>query len=524
MSRIWLTKLTSQNQALGFGYDLMWAGLAPFIAILLRNDFFLTTEEVAGTKVYVLISFLTSAIFFVLFSMQREMRQFTSASDVARITIAVSLSVIVTTFIVFVINRHIGVARSVPLIHFLMLLFFLLLSRVVTRFLHDKERSANAAYNADPSQASERVLVVGVNLVAEFYITAAQRLLDDTVEIVGIVSNDVSSHGKRLGSHPVLGHIKYLPHFLQEFSVRGIKVDKVVVCINDDELTLESRNVLRKLEQSGNVKVEFVNELLGMVKKQPVQEAQLSFSDIIPAEARPPINTELAIDLPLYHKIKRGIDLAVVVPMAIVSSPIMAALAIINRVGIGNPVLFWQERPGRSGQKFRVYKFRTMLTPYDADGNRIPDDLRQTQLTRFIRRTRLDELPQLYNILSGQMSLIGPRPLLPKDQPKGCNARLMIPPGVTGWAQVNGGEALTRNEKLAMDVWYVQHAGMWLDFKIILSTLRVIAKGDHRNDEAVLEATAELNSRFPNLRNHTKKLIRLDSFRPTKPLIPHQPA
>ena len=494
--------------------------MAPFLAILLRNDFFLNPEEVEGTKVYVAISFLTSVVFFVLFSMQRELRQYTSLSDIIRVSVAVTASVIVTTFIVFVINRHIGVARSVPLIHFLILLFALLGSRAIMRSLHKGRQGESAEFGANAKSPQEHVMIVGVNMLAEFYTTAVRKILDDAVEIVGIVSNDISSHGKRLGAHPVLGHVKYLPHFLQEFAVRGINVTKIVVCIPADEIPLESQNVLSRLEKSGHVKVEYIDNMLGLVKKPDVEDAQLTFHDIIPAT--PNAEPELPIHLSTYHKVKRGIDLAIVVPMALVSSPIMAALAIINRLGIGNPVLFWQERPGRMGRKFKVYKFRTMLTPYDENGHRIPDELRQTGLTRFVRRTRLDELPQLYNILSGDMSLIGPRPLLPKDQPRGSKARLMIPPGVTGWAQVNGGEALTRNEKLAMDVWYVQHAGVWLDFKIILSTLRVIIKGDQRNDEAVLEAMAELNSRFPKLSNHSKKLVRLESLREAKKLFANQ--
>ena len=138
-SRIWLSKILSKNTALGFGYDLFWAAMAPFAAILLRNDFFLDAEEVEGTKVYVAISFLTSAVFFVLFSMQRELRQYTSLSDILRVTVAVTASVVATTFIVFVINRHVGVARSVPLIHFLILLFFLFLSRLLARTMHNNK-------------------------------------------------------------------------------------------------------------------------------------------------------------------------------------------------------------------------------------------------------------------------------------------------------------------------------------------------------------------------------------------------
>ena len=133
-----------------------------------------------------------------------------------------------------------------------------------------------------------------------------------------------------------------------------------------------------------------------------------------------------------------------------------------------------------------------MLAPYDDQGNRIDDAHRQTTLTRLVRRTRLDELPQLYNIISGDMSLIGPRPLLPKDQPKGTSARLAIAPGITGWAQVNGGDLLTPDEKLALDLWYVNQASVWLDLKIIYLTVLTVLYGDRRDDDVVRQATAEL--------------------------------
>jgi lipopolysaccharide/colanic/teichoic acid biosynthesis glycosyltransferase len=132
-----------------------------------------------------------------------------------------------------------------------------------------------------------------------------------------------------------------------------------------------------------------------------------------------------------------------------------------------------------------IFKLRTLRPPFDQLGRPIPEGERLSWVGTLLRRTRLDELPQLFNVLVGDMSLIGPRPLLPRDQPANPNVRLMIRPGITGWVQVNGGTLLTPNEKDALDEWYVRNASFWLDLRIILRTLRVMTCGQRRPDEAM---------------------------------------
>jgi lipopolysaccharide/colanic/teichoic acid biosynthesis glycosyltransferase len=114
---------------------------------------------------------------------------------------------------------------------------------------------------------------------------------------------------------------------------------------------------------------------------------------------------------------------------------------------------------------------------HDAEGNRIPDELRSSSIGRLLRRSYLDELPQLYNILVGEMSFVGPRPLLPIDQPGGQTARLLVRPGLTGWAQVNGGRDISSEGKAALDEWYIMNASLWLDIKILLRTLGIVVSG-----------------------------------------------
>lgn len=171
---------------------------------------------------------------------------------------------------------------------------------------------------------------------------------------------------------------------------------------------------------------------------------------------------------------KRVFDLALTIPALILLSPVLAFTALLVRVKLGSPVIFRQQRPGLNGQPFTVLKFRTMTDTRDAQGNLLPDKDRLTSLGRFLRSTSLDELPELLNVLRGEMSVVGPRPLLMKYLDRYTSTQMRrheILPGITGWAQVNGRNAISWAEKFALDVWYVDHLSLRLDLQIIALTL-----------------------------------------------------
>jgi lipopolysaccharide/colanic/teichoic acid biosynthesis glycosyltransferase len=163
-------------------------------------------------------------------------------------------------------------------------------------------------------------------------------------------------------------------------------------------------------------------------------------------------------------------------------------------------MMFWQQRLGEGGRTFTIYKIRTLRPPFDQWGRPLSEDCRLSWVGTFLRRTRLDELPQLFNVLVGDMSLVGPRPLLPRDQPSDPSVRLLSRPGITGWAQVNGGTLLTPSEKDELDEWYVRHASLLLDLRIIMMTLRVLIRGQSRPDGAAANARSTRNlSREPSV-------------------------
>ena len=190
--------------------------------------------------------------------------------------------------------------------------------------------------------------------------------------------------------------------------------------------------------------------------------------------------------------LKRGFDVAVGSMMLVVFSPVLAVLWWLVRSRLGSPVLFTQIRPGLNGVPFKLMKFRSMTDERDADGDLLPDDVRLTAFGKWLRSTSLDELPELINVLKGDMSLVGPRPLLMEYLPLYSDRqarRHEVRPGLTGWAQVNGRNTVDWPQRLEMDVWYVENRTLWLDCKILWRTVMIVLKRDGVSQEG--QATME---------------------------------
>ena len=186
-----------------------------------------------------------------------------------------------------------------------------------------------------------------------------------------------------------------------------------------------------------------------------------------------------------------------------VLSPVLAVTAVLVRVRLGSPVIFHQDRPGYHGKVFRLCKFRSMTDERGADGELLPDEVRLTKFGKKLRATSLDELPELWNILKGDMSLIGPRPLLVKYLPlynEFQRHRHDVKPGLTGWAQVNGRNAITWEQRFAYDVYYVKHISFWMDLKILFRTVAVVF--GHSGISSATDATMEA---FTGTKNSANK-------------------
>ena len=182
---------------------------------------------------------------------------------------------------------------------------------------------------------------------------------------------------------------------------------------------------------------------------------------------------------PLFDFLIASIILLILSPMLLI---VTLLLTLVNK---GNP-FFLQVRPGKNGRLFTIVKFRTMTNEKDAIGNLLPDNERLTPAGQLVRRTSIDEIPQLVNVVKGEMSLVGPRPLLPEYLPlysKRQKKRHLVRPGITGWAQVNGRNAVTWEQKFEMDVWYVENQSFTLDFKILLKTIKKVLQSEGINSE-----------------------------------------
>ena len=184
--------------------------------------------------------------------------------------------------------------------------------------------------------------------------------------------------------------------------------------------------------------------------------------------------------------IKPFFDFLAAIIAVIFISPILIIIILLLSIANAGKPFFFQKRPGKSGKIFRIVKFRTMTDQRDKNGKLLPDSERLTKVGSFVRKTSIDEIPQLFNVIAGQMSIIGPRPLLPEyleiyteDQIK----RHLVKPGITGWAQVNGRNAISWTQKFKYDVWYVNHQSFWLDLRIIFLTIKKVLISEGINTE-----------------------------------------
>ena len=222
---------------------------------------------------------------------------------------------------------------------------------------------------------------------------------------------------------------------------------------------------------SRNIPLHFLAEDLGFNEPDSTDASrcELSAPQELGFEIPPAELTLLAARR--YWRAKRMFDAAAASVLLLAAAPLLLLTAVCVALSMGFPIVFWQERPGLGGKPFRLYKFRTMRVALAPDGRHLADRERTSIIGSLLRRLRLDELPQLFNILRGDMSFVGPRPLLAREQRDAYRARLLVRPGLTGWAQTAGGRDITFEDKAALDVWYVRNASIALDVKIALKTI-----------------------------------------------------
>jgi lipopolysaccharide/colanic/teichoic acid biosynthesis glycosyltransferase len=277
---------------------------------------------------------------------------------------------------------------------------------------------------------------------------------------------------------------------MHELEVHGVHIRRVVVAMPFEKLSPGSQKVLLRLDRERKIRLEALNHSFGLEALRaddlPPQATGVPASPM--QQSRPfafGIEQQLS---PAYLFWKRGFDIALSLLAIVCLLPPMLCVTAFVFFDVGYPVIFWQQRPGTRGRPIKVLKFRTMRSAYDSTGRRLPDSERLSPIGAFLRRMRVDELPQIFNVLTGEMSIIGPRPLLPIDQSPDFSARLEMRPGLTGWAQINGGRHLSIADKAALDLWYVNNASFRVDIRILLMTVRTVLFGERIDDRAIRSA------------------------------------
>jgi lipopolysaccharide/colanic/teichoic acid biosynthesis glycosyltransferase len=258
-----------------------------------------------------------------------------------------------------------------------------------------------------------------------------------------------------------------------------------VVAVEADELSNDAFAGLQSACSRCNLNLVFAADLLRFRRPGNAGDTAGRAADRVSNSHFPP-----EIRAARYHRLKRLFDAVAGLLLILSLLPLLMVAAILVFLDVGSPVLFWQQRAGQDGRELQLYKLRTLRPPFDRRGHRIPDGRRVSWIGRLLRQTRVDELPQLLNVLVGDMSLIGPRPLLPRDQPSSSVLRLTVRPGITGWAQVNGGTLLSPTEKEALDIWYIRNASLWVDLRIVGMTFLMLLGGERRSEKALAVAEA----------------------------------
>jgi lipopolysaccharide/colanic/teichoic acid biosynthesis glycosyltransferase len=464
--------------------DIALLLLATFFALLLRENFEVAASRFVAFLPYLLATLASAFVVFPVAGLNRFVWRFSSFHDHMVVTGAVAVAATAAAGMAFAYNRLDGVARSLPFLQFLTGTALLIGARVLHRLAHEFSHNRKAAPAMLRPQlqakAGKIVLIAGMTRLADAYLRAAAEMPACQIHIAGIIARKERYAGRLLSAHRVLGSPENLVDILDSLELHGVNVDVIAVAAPFRDFSPEAQQALLAAERARAIELRFLAEDWGLSVEHPGNapaRIQSSASTDAPHFEISPALLD-SYGRRRYWIVKRIVDVAGAAVLMLLLSPVMLVAAFLVAATAGFPVLFWQQRPGLGGRPFRVYKFRTMRSAHKSDGCRLSDRERVSRVGELLRRLRLDELPQLFNIIRGDMSFIGPRPLLSQDQSAAYCARLLVRPGLTGWAQVVGGRDIPPVDKAALDVWYVCNASFALDAEIVLRTIPFVLFGE----------------------------------------------
>jgi lipopolysaccharide/colanic/teichoic acid biosynthesis glycosyltransferase len=475
--------------------------LGTVLAKALRDNFEINPSEISEFIPYLIATLISALVVLPVTGLDRMVWRFSSRFETLRIAAAMAAVTLGAVLLTFAFNRLDGVPRSLPFLQLLTCQAFLVGARTLHRVSHDsrRRRKASAAFlRMADKEPEDNVLIVGISKLTELYLQAVADHGPGRMKVVGLVGRADRHAGRLVAAQPVLGVASEIETILDSLEVHGVRIGRIVVAAPFPSLTGVERDALLRVERTRGIALDFLAEVLRLdgdgrsavpqapgARSEAGRSAELSF-EIGPDELA-------AIARRRYWTFKRAFDCLAALALFVFGSPFMVIAAVATFVSIGMPVIFWQERPGLGGRPFRLYKFRSMRAAHARDGRRLSDEERVSSIGNFMRRLRFDELPQLVNIIRGDMGFIGPRPLLASEQQDAHRARLLVRPGLTGWAQVVGGRDISPEDKAALDVWYVRNASLALDLKIAAKTVPMVLLGERISKPLIERAWRDLS-------------------------------
>jgi lipopolysaccharide/colanic/teichoic acid biosynthesis glycosyltransferase len=441
--------------------DLLSVFVAGPVAMALRDPGLFSGARFGPTVGYCLTGYCAGILMVMLFHLGQSVHDYVSAREVRAVVAASLAATALTAVAAFSLDRLDSIPRSLPLIQLLVLSSLMLGGRMLAA---SRRRFAGA--NVRNYLVESHTLLVSANSFAVSYLRMLDAFNVDRTNIVAMLDRNPRLFGRAVLGHPIIGPPSAVARVVGEYKVHGVDIARVLICENRPSGSRNSWTGIEQYCRMAGIELSFLSDVLGFELGETIQNGVGSDEPTVGSKG--------------YRVIKRALDLTISVAMAIAILPIVIVISLGIVIDLGWPIIFWQKRIGYRGRPFLVYKFRTLHAPYDRQGNFVEEDRRASRFGAFLRRLRLDELPQLWNVFSGDMSFVGPRPLLPIDQPIRGQLRLSVPPGLTGWAQINGGRRITADEKGSLDDWYVRHASFSLDVRIMIRTVAIVVFGDNK--------------------------------------------
>lgn len=451
-------------------WDLFWALVSPLLALYVRDAEILFRDDWSVVAYYWILSSGFALLAFFALRIQDGMTRYFSVHEALDIAEAVLFAELMTFAVMFTITRLDGIPRSMPIIHGLILLGGILFARLFVRIVFSPANEAQ-----DYQSRRERIIIIGANPFAASFIQLLRAYAPNHQPVIAVLDDDAGMVGRAVSGVQVFGAPHELDAIVTEFSIHGVETNRVVVAGESDLLGPAVLQEVERICQNKQITLSFLPRMMGVTESAR-------------AESAPVVQPEPSIPLPAYFWFKRGIDILGSLVLLVLFMPLLTVAGLLVLLDVGTPILFWQERLGWKRRSFLIYKFRTLRAPFDTDGKPALVGREPSAIGRFLRATRIDELPQLLNVLLGDMSLVGPRPLLPADQPSNSHVRLSVRPGITGWAQVNGAKLITKDEKEQLDEWYIRNASLLVDLRIVGLTLSLMMRRRLLSREAAADA------------------------------------